>query len=184
MENTSKVAIGINKAYRAMRGVLICSLLTWVSSLKLWAALGILVFMVYYIVGLHEAGKYLAGCKKAFVLSVVNIVMVIPSMIPFSFVNVPVSLVRYGTEFLAVYLVCTSVSEVTDCIGATDVRKEGKMAWQVNAICYGVMAGAMILGWVLYNFQEFFLLTIILVSLLARVFYVLFLSKCSHALNN
>lgn len=185
MENLTNAGPGINKAYRAMRGVLVCMLLTWISSLKLWAALGILIFMVFYIIGLHEAGKDLAGCRKAFMLSLVNIFMAVFSMLPFSILNVPVSLVRYGIEFLIVYLVFSSVCEITDRIGAMDVRKEGKMAWQVNAVCYGVMAGATILGWILYTSSIQMLIAIadVLISLLAKVFYVLFLSKCNQALN-
>lgn len=41
MENLSNLRSGMNSAYRAVRGTLICLLLTWVPGLKLFAAFGI-----------------------------------------------------------------------------------------------------------------------------------------------
>lgn len=186
MENLSNASSGIKKAYNATKGALICLLLMYISSLQIYAALGILAFSVYYIIGLHQAGKDLAGCKKAFALSIVSIVMAILSMSPYGYVSVPVSLVRCGTEFLVVNLVFTSVSEITDQIGAVDVRREGRMAWQVNAVCYGVMATATILRCIIHSnwIDMIYFIIILLFPLLAKVFYMLLLSKCNQALNH
>lgn len=182
MENLSNVSSGIKKAYNATKGVLICLLLLFVSNLLLYAAFGILVFAVYHMIGLREAGKDLEGCKKAFVLSIVSLVLTILSISPYGYVRVPASLVRCGTEFLIVHLVFISVSEVTDHIGATDVRQEGKMAWQVNAVCYGLIAVATILD--CFFIQMLCTIAIMLAFLLAKVFYMLLLSKCNQVLNH
>lgn len=182
MENLSNAGSGIKKAYNATKGALICLLLMCASVLQLYAAFGILAFTVYHMIGLREAGKDLAGCKKAFVLSIVSLVLIILSISPYGYVRVPASLVRCGVEFLIVHLVFTSVSEVTDRIGAVDVRQEGKMAWQVNAVCYGLIAAATILDWMFI--QMFCTIVIMLAALLAKVFYMLLLSKCNQALNH
>lgn len=182
MENLSNAGSGIKKAYNATKGALICLLLMCASVLQLYAAFGILAFTVYHMIGLREAGKDLAGCKKAFVLSIVSLVLIILSISPYGYVRVPASLVRCGTEFLIVHLVFTSVSQVTDCIGTVDVRQEGKMAWQVNAVCYGLIAAATILDWMFI--QMFCTIVIMLAALLAKVFYMLLLGKCNQALNH
>lgn len=185
MENLSNLESGMNKAYRAVRGMLICLLLTWVPSLKLFAALGILAFFVFHIIGLYEAGKDIEGCRKAFILSVVSVIMAILSVSPLGIIRIFATLVRCGTEFLAVYLVCTSVSEVTDRIGAADVRREGVMSWQVNAVCYGLTALCSLLGGILYMgaFAMLTTIAIMLIPLVAKVFYMLFLRACDQALN-
>ena len=187
MENLSNLRSGMNSAYRAVRGTLICLLLTWVPSLKLFAAFGIWVFIVWYMVGLYRAGKDIERCRRAFILSVVSIIMAVLSMSPFGFISIPVSIVRYGVEFLIVYLVCISVSEVTERMGAIEVKKEGTMAWQVNAVCFGLVAVISILELVLFfcgtDIRDLSLLANMLISLLAKVFYMSFLKSCDQALN-
>lgn len=185
MEQLSNVSSGMKKAYKATRGSLICLLLMCASSLRLYAALGILFFLVLHIMGLYEAGKDIEGCRKAFILSIVSALMTILSASPLIIISILASLARCGTEFGAVYLICTSVSEETDRIGAMDVRKEGVTAWQVNAACYGLIALCTLLGGVLHTDAIEMLTTIafMLIPLLAKVFYMLFLKACSQVLN-
>lgn len=187
MENLSNVQVGINGAYRGLRGAYICLALMLVSSLRIYAALGIWFLLIWYFVGLHRMGKDVAGCRKAFILSMVNIVLTIISLIPFKLISVPASLVRCGIEFWAVYLVCTSMSEVTDRIGASEVRRKGVTAWHVNAVCWGVLVGVVVLDWILYlcriDIWILVLLASVLFPLLAKIFYVLFLKACDQALN-
>lgn len=184
MENLSNLESGMNKAYRAVRGMLICLVLTWVPSLKLLAAFGILIFCVFHMIGLYEAGKDIEGCRKAFILSVVSVIMAILSVFPLGIIRIFATLVRCGTEFLTVYLACTSVSEATDRIGAANVRREGAMAWQVNAVCYGLIALCTLLSGILYMsaFEMLTTIALMLIPLLAKVFYMLFLKECDQAL--
>lgn len=187
MENLSNVKAGINGAYRGLRGAYICLALMLVSSLRTYAALGILFLIVWHYAGLHRMGKDIAGCRKAFILSIVSIILAFLSVIPIPLICMPASLVRCGIEFWIVYLVCTSMSEVTDHIGAVEIRREGVTAWHVNAVCCCVMCGVMVLDWVLYmcriDIQILAVLAGILLTVLAKVFFMLFLKSCDQALN-
>lgn len=185
MEQLPNAASGMGKAYKATRGSLICLLLMCVSSLRIYVALGILAFLVLHIVGLCEAGKDIEGCRKAFFLSVVSVIMIILAVIPIRIISVPALLARCGTEFLTVYLVCVSVSEKTDQLGAVEVRREGETAWRVNAVCNGLVAFCALLEGILDAgaMQGLAVIAAMLLPLLGKVFYMIFLKSCSQALD-
>lgn len=185
MENYQNAGAGIKKMFIATLGTVICTVLVIIPIVNIIAAIGALVFAILSMVGLYGAGKDIEGCKKAFTLTIVNIVVsIVGSFFKTGILNALVSIVGYVLSFLVVYLVCTSVSEVMKQVGAAEVAQKGETVWKINAVCYGVLAVVAILGLLpaLSVIAGAAAIIVAIVSLIALVLYMIFLNKSSQAL--
>lgn len=187
MGSYENAGAGIKKMYIASVGSLICAVLLIVPVLNLLAAIAALVFMVMSMIGLYQAGKDIDGCKTAFALTIVNIIVsVVGALFQSGFMHVIIQIAGYVISFMVAYLVCTSAAAVMNRLGAVDAAHSGETAWKIIAACYALL----ILIVIVMMLPVFGILAGIagaLVSLIpsviSEVFYMLFLGKCNHVLN-
>ena len=185
MENYQNAGAGLKKMFIASVGTVACTVLAIIPLVNIIAAIGVLVFGVISLVGLYGAGKDIEGCKKAFTLTIANLVVsIVGSFFKSGFLAAIVSIAGYVLSFMVVYLVCTSVPEVMNQVGAADVAQKGETVWKINAGCYGVLAVVAIAGLipVLSLIAAAAAGIVAIVSLVALVLYMIFLNKSSKAL--
>lgn len=187
MGNYENAGAGIKKMYIASMGTLICAVLLIIPVLNILAAIAALVFLILSMIGLNQAGRDIDGCRSAFGLTIVNlIVSVIGGLFQSGFMHVIIQVAGYVISFMVTYLVCTSVGDVMSRNGDADAAHSGEIAWKINAVCYVVM----ILVVFAMMFPVFGIATsiagalfVLIPSVISAVFYMLFLGKCNHALN-
>ena len=61
---------GLKKMFIAQVGSIVCTLIGLIPIIGKIAGIGSLVFLVISLVGLNQAGKQIAGCKKAFSIQI------------------------------------------------------------------------------------------------------------------
>lgn len=186
MENFQNAGSGIKKMFIASVGAAVCAVLMIIPIVNILAAIGTFVFGIISMVGLYSAGKDIDGCQKAFMLTIANIVVsVAGAFLGTGFLGVIVSIAGYALNFMVVYLVCTSVGGVMKQIGALEAAQKGETVWKINAVCYGVMIVVAILARipVLSVIAVIASIVVAIASLVAAVLYMIFLNKCSQALN-
>ncbi|MCM1284365.1 MAG: hypothetical protein NC180_10465 [Muribaculaceae bacterium] len=186
MNQYPNAGAGLKKMYIAQIGALICTVCAIIPVINLIAAIAALVFLIISMVGLNGAGKDIAGCKTAFTLTIVNIVL---SVVAVFFSAVPVvstlfSVAENVISFLVVYLVCTSVAAVMTQMNANDVAESGNKVWKINLICYAAAVVIGILGMIPALTTAALILSVVLVivTVIANIFYLLFLGKSSKVL--
>ena len=114
---------GLKKVFIAAIGAIVCAVLMIIPVINLIASIGAIVFLVISLLGLNQAGKEIDGCKTAFILTIVNLVVRILA-VPFAgsaVLSFIFTLVGTIISFLVTYYVCTSVSAALSTIGAGEV---------------------------------------------------------------
>lgn len=129
---------GLKKMFIAQVGAVACTMLAAVPVINLAGGIGAIVFAIVSMVGLYGAGKEIEGCRIAFILTMVNIVLSIFSGLfgTSAAVSAIFSTIDGILSFLVVYYVCTSVAEVMKYVGAGDVADRGTLVWKVSLGCY------------------------------------------------
>ena len=99
--------------------------------------------------------------------------------------HVVILIAGYVIDFMVIYLVCTSVGGVLNSIGAIEITQKGEVAWKISAVCYvllGLIAIAMMTP--VFGFLAGIIgsIVVLVLSLVAEVCYMIFLSKSSQAL--
>lgn len=186
MENFQNAGSGIKKMFIASVGAAVCAVLMVIPIVNLLAIIGTFVFGIISLVGLYGAGKDIDGCQKAFMLTIINIVISVVSIpLGSGFLGAILSIAEYVLNFMVVYLVCTSVGSVMNQIGALEAAQKGETVWKINAVCYGVMIVVAVLGNipVLNILAAIASIVVAIAALVAAVLYMIFLNKCSQALN-
>lgn len=187
MENLANAGAGLKKMYIASMGALICVVLAFIPIVNILAAVGALVFMVMSMIGLHQTGNDIEGCRTAFTLTIVNIIIsVVGAFFHSGIMHIIVVIAGYLISAMVTYLVCNSVGEVMNRIGAMEAARKGETAWKINAVCYvllTVIAVAQSLP--VFGFLTSLIgsLIVLVLSVIASVFYMLFLGQSSHALS-
>lgn len=187
MQNLQEAKTGLNKMFIAQVGMVACVILAVIPLVNLIAALGALVFLILSIVGLWQAGKDIEGCKTAFILTIIELVVSLLSSVfsQVAFLGKFFSLANIVLNLAVLYFVCTSVSEVMTKIGSADAAKLGHTTWLVNLACALVSAAIIILAWIPFLGTVIAgigsVLTVI-ASLVGGVLYIMFLYKSSQAL--
>ena len=136
----SKIAGGMKKMFIAQVGAICCTVLMVIPVVSLIGAIGaigVIVFAVISLIGLWAAGQEVPGCKKAFILTLVNALCSVLTQVPA--VGKVFELAGDVLSFLIVYLVCTSLAEVLRGGGAADVASTGDKVWKINLVCYAAM---------------------------------------------
>ena len=180
---------GLKKMFTAQVGSIVCTLISLIPIIGKIAGIGSLVFLVISLVGLNQAGKQIAGCKKAFSIQIgVLIASVVGAVLTLlvAFVGVLFSavldIVFAVLNFIAVYYICTSVSEVLTQMGDTESAKAGDTAWKVMLVCQIVAVFAALISFIpILSFVVSLIST--LVGVVGAIFYVIFLNKSSTRLS-
>lgn len=190
MSNYQNAGVGLRKMYVAAIGIIACGVLLALPVVKYLGALGIIAFFVVDLTAYYTAGKDIAGCKVAFIVRMISILISVSTY----FVTVPgrmelaVATVKELTPLISLCLVFLSVSKVLRENGAEDVAKQGVRTWWIYLGCHIVMflvteilPYAVLLGG---NFSQsmlilgLFLVLALVVSIAALVFQLKFF-KCS-----
>lgn len=185
MGNLQNAGAGLKKMFIASVGAIICAVLVIIPVINILAGIGAIVFGVLSLVGLYGAGKDIEGCKTAFTLTIVNLVIsIVGALFGNGFLGTIFSVAGYVLSFLICYFVCTSVSTVMNQIGASDVAGKGELVWKINAVCYAILIVIAILSKipVLSLIASVASVGVMIASLVASVFYMIFLNKSSKAL--
>lgn len=185
MGNLQNAGAGLKKMFIASIGAIICTVLVIIPIVNIFAGIGALVFGVLSLVGLYGAGKDIEGCKTAFTLTIINMVLsIVSALVGTGFLGAIFSVAGYVLSFLVSYFVCTSVSEVMRQIGAVDVASKGELVWKINAVCYAVLIVIAILSRIpgVALIASVAAIGVTIASLVASIFYMIFLNKSSKAL--
>ena len=75
MGNYQNASGGLKKMYIAELGAIVCAVLSIIPLVNVIAAIAAIVFMVLSIVGLYCAGKDIPGCQKAFMVTIISLVV-------------------------------------------------------------------------------------------------------------
>ena len=186
MNQYPNAGAGLKKMFMAEVGAIICAVLAIIPSINLIAGIAAIVFAVISLVGLYSVGKDIAGCKTAFILTIVNLVISIvgslTSLIPV--LSVICSIAGSIISFLVVYYVCNSVAEVMTQVGAADIAERGVTVWKINLVCYvaAIVIAILAVIPVLSMIATVANLVIAIVSIIASILYMIFLNKSYQAL--
>ena len=181
-------ASGLKKMFTAQVGAIICVVLMMIPFIGVIGLIGVFVFAIMSLIGLNSAGKDIEGCKTAFTLTIVQMVIrVIGNLAGTGVFATVFSVVNDILALLVVRAVCLSVAEVMDQLNQRVVADKGRSVWKINLGCYvadiilTILAVIPVLGTVLAVAGS--VVTVIL-SLVAGIMYIMFLSKSYKALEN
>lgn len=185
MNNYSNAGAGLKKMFIAQVGIVVCTVLAIIPFVNILAGIATFVFAIISMVGLYGAGKDIEGCKKAFTLTIVNLVISILAAI-FSGSTLCSTLFSIAGDvvgFLIVYNVCTSVSAVLKELGAADVAAKGESVWKINFGCYVASIIISILSVIplIKILAGIAAVILAIVALVAGILYMIFLNKSYQA---
>lgn len=178
---------GLRKMANMQIGLIICSILSIIPVINVFAAIAKLVFLIIFLVGLHQAGKDIEGCAEAFTLYIILMICALISgcarAIPaFSLI---ISIIIFVLSLLVVYRVCIPISELLEQKGKDDIAELGRTTWVVYIIAT-VSSVLITVVMVVVPFSVGALLGIELIltviDIIATGFYVRFLDKSANAL--
>lgn len=185
MNNYPNVGSGLKKMFIAQVGAVICVVLAVIPFINIIAAIGAIVFAVISMVGLYGTGKDIEGCKLAFTITIINIVIsILASLFSGStFLSLLFSIAGEVCSFLVVYFVCTSVGTALKEIGAADVAAKGESIWKINFVCYAASIVISILALipVLSVIAGVVSIVVGIIAIVAGVLYMIFLYKSYQA---
>lgn len=185
--NYYEAGLGLKKMYIGMLGALICTCLMFIPFVGAIAAIAAVVCSIIAIVGLYQAGQTIEGCYKAFIMSIVNIIVQICA-IPFANSGAGVSaffnIVQAVISTLIVYWVCTEVGNVLEARGQAEIAKVGKVTWILCVIMNvaGIVISILNIIPLLALIASPLAIVVAIGKLVAEIFYVVFLNKSAHAL--
>ena len=188
MYGYENAASGLKKMFTAQVGSIICVVLMMIPFIGVIGLIGVFVFTIMSLIGLNSAGKAIEGCKTPFTLTIVQMgVSVIGNLAGTGVFATVFSVVNDILALLVVRAVCLSVAEVMDQLNQRVVADKGRSVWKINLGCYvadivlTILAVIPVLGTVLAVAGS--VVTVIL-SLVAGIMYIMFLSKSYQALEN
>lgn len=187
MQCYENAASGLKKMFVAEIGAIICTIIAIIPILGILGTIGTLVFLIISLIGLNSAGKDIEGCKTAFTLTIVQlIVSVIAGLFGSGFFGIILRIVNDILALLIVRAVCLSVAEVMEMQRHPEIAGKGRTVWKINIVCYviaiifSVVSLIPLLGIVIAAIGG--LITAIL-SLVASIMYMIFLNNSYKALS-
>lgn len=180
---------GLKKLFVGTVGSLVCSVFSQIPVLGMATAVGSLLFTVLAVYGLYQAGNDIEGCKRAFVLYVVEfVIQLLEAAFAFMTIAAAVStvcgIVQALLDMTIIYLVCTSVSEVLIKKNYIDEAKSGKTVWMITVIAYIIGIVATLIGIipVLGIIAVPIAFIVAIAKIVAGILYLIFIYKSSQAL--
>lgn len=185
MESYSNTGSGLKKMFIAEIGAIVCAVLLVIPVIKVIGGIGAIVFAIISILGLYGVGKDIEGCKKAFVLTIANLVVSVLSSAlgSVAVIGTLLTIAADVLNFLIVYLVCTSVGEVLKNRGHEDIAGKGEQVWKINLVCYAVSIVIAILEKipVISILAGVLSFIIAIAAFVAGILYMIFLYKSYNA---
>ena len=134
MYGYENAASGLKKMFTAQVGAIICVVLMMIPFIGVIGLIGVFVFAIMSLIGLNSAGKDIEGCKTAFTLTIVQMVVgVIGNLAGTGVFATVFSVVNDILALLVVRAVCLSVAEVMDQLtsGLWQIRDGlyGRLTW-------------------------------------------------------
>lgn len=181
MNRYANAGDGLKKMFIAQIGAIVCSVLALIPIINIIAAIGAIVFAVLSIWGLYTAGRDIEGCKTAFIVTIISLVISVISTFTSgsAFLAVVFDIADSICAFLVIYYVCTSVGEALKESGAADVAGKGETIWKINLVCYAASIVISILSVIPFIniIAGICAIVIAIVSIVAGVLYMIFLYK-------
>lgn len=185
MGNYPNAGAGLKKMFIASVGAIVCAVLAFIPLINILAAIAALVFLIISMVGLFGAGKDIAGCKTAFTITIIRIVVdLIGNFFKTGFMNALFTIASDVLSLLVVYYVCTSVAAVMNQIGAADIAQKGLTVWKINLVCTIISIAATLISLIplIGVLGTVINVVIAIVAIVAGILYMIFLNKSYHAL--
>lgn len=185
MEKFVNAGPGLRKMFIAALGSVICSVVSIIPVIGMIASIGTLVFAILSMVGLYQTGKDIQKCMTAFYVTIANIVVsIIKVFLSLTIFGSILSIVGTVLSLLVTYLVCTSVADVMNQVGAAATAQKGHTVWMINLVCsiVSIVISILALIPVLNLIAAFTSIIIVIVSLVATIMYMLFLNDSAKAL--
>ena len=183
----TNISNGMKKMFIAQIGAICCTVIMIIPIIgaiigAIIGGIGAIVFAVISLIGLWAIGKEVPQCKTAFILTFVNAFCSLLSMIPA--IGVVFELAGYVLSFLVVYLVCTSLAQVLQDAGASDVAKSAGVVWKINLVCAiaDIVIALLSLIPVIKIIAGVLGFIVAVVAIVAGILYIIFLYKGSKAL--
>ena len=180
MSNYPNAGEGLRKIYLAAIGSIVCSFIMIVPMVEFVDAIGVIVCSVITLIGFYQAGKDIEGCKAAFILQIialiVNILDTFTSLPPF------VGVVAEILPVVAICLMCWSVSNVLKDIGADRIAKQGMVAMFTYIGCsvLTIVLEMCILIIIAYDGLGLYLLLTLVIAIVELFFYLRFLKNAAE----
>ena len=178
MENYQNAGSGLKMMFIAELGTIICTVLMVIPIINILAVIGALVFLIISMVGLYSAGKDIEGCKTAFYITIINMVVsVLNAIFKTGIVGTIFTLAGSVLSLLVVYYVCTSVAEALQTKGAADYARKGLTVWKINLVCTIITMVITVLNLLPFMVFVTAIVTVVvgIVSLVAMILYMIFL---------
>ncbi|MCM1025474.1 MAG: hypothetical protein NC432_03525 [Roseburia sp.] len=185
MQNLQEAKAGLNKMFIAQIGAVVCVLLALIPLVDVLAGLAAWVFVILSLVGLKQAGKDIEGCKTAFLLTIIDLVVtVLHTFLNAGVFGTILSLADTILSLAVIYFVCTSVGETMKQIGASNEAQLGHTVWIINLVCAAVSVVTSILAVIpLLNLIAGLAdILVAIASLVGSVLYIIFLYRSSAAI--
>lgn len=176
---------GLKKMFIASLGAIICSVCAIIPLINLIAALAAIVFLVISLIGLNSLGKDIEDCKKAFILTIVRMVVSFFASLlsKVAVVGALLDIADSVIALLVVYFVCIPVSKVLSQIGAADAANLGQTVWKLNLVCYviAIVAGILAVIPALAALVLVISIAVLIAGLVGLIMYTVFLYKSYQA---
>lgn len=198
MENFTNFGAGLKKLYIAELGTLICTILALIPVVNIVAGIVLLGFSVLSMIGLYQAGTVIKGCKTAFILTIISLVLGIlqaifapqrPGIAAYMLLYIiPLSIINGMLSFFVVYYMCTSINIVMTNMQKNDIAKFGGIVWKINLFTTILSIALQLVQRFSYVFDLWlkFLVngSIAVLSIVNVVLLTIFLGKSSRALQS
>ncbi|MBR5337596.1 MAG: hypothetical protein IK152_06395 [Lachnospiraceae bacterium] len=138
---------------------------------------GMLACYIISIYGLYLVSNDIPGCRTAFIVSIVNTVFMVARL--FSGNLWFMGTISSVISFLALFLVCKSLSEDLREHGMLEIADRGETVWKINLICSAISIVVSIMMYIpLINLIGALLGAVnALASVVGSVLYFIFLYK-------
>lgn len=184
MRNYPNAGGGLRKIYLAAIASIICTFVMIVPVVEFFGAIGVIVCSIVTMIGFYQAGKDIEGCKIAFALQIIALVIGILDI----FMELPtvINIVGEFLPLIAICMMCWSVSQVMKELGAEKVAKQGIVAMFVYIGCEVAMLlmPVFMLVILLNGGILLYLLLMIVIAILELVFYLKFLKNAAEQLGS
>ena len=172
---------GLHKMFISQIGSIVCTVLLLIPVVNFFALIGVYGFLILSLVGLNEAGRDIEGCKTAFYITIVQIVLnVLSYFLGTGVLDVAISIVLCILNFLTVYYVCSSVAEALRSRSFGDIAARGELVWKINLAYYIAEILRLVLTCIpVLNvlIVPVIQLIVTIVSLVGGILYIMFLYK-------
>ena len=117
---------------------IVCSILLFIPVLgTIVGVYGMLACQIVGAIGLFFLGRDIEGCKLAFILTIVGIVINVAGN--FSGLSILFGIIGCVINFLIVFYICKPLSAALTSLGALQIADKGSLVWKINLVCYAIL---------------------------------------------